>query len=320
MPTVLISDSKILDLAEAAAAFGPDVEVRETAAREAAALQKAAADADALIVDSRTDVSRSVLSALDLAVVGRAGIGVDNVDVTAAGEHGVEVVHVPDYCVEEVSTHAVALGLACLRRLGRFDGAVRDGTWDWSIGQPIARLAGGTVGLVAFGDIARRTAEKFAGFGVDVIASDPYVDAERMRSAGVEKVGVTELLSRSDLCSIHAPLTSETRGLVDADAFERLPDHAVIVNTARGPIVDESALLEALETGEIAGAGLDVRAEEPPCDSPLHDRDDVVLTPHVGWYSTAARRDLTRTVVGDVQRVLDGDAPRNPVDRDADWL
>ena len=318
MHTVVVSDTKVLDLE--GDAFGPDVELVRTGAHAPEAVIDAARDADALIVDSETRVTREVFDALDLTVVGRSGIGVDNVDVAAAAEFGVPVVNVPDYCIDEVATHALSLLLACFRRLHAFDRSVRAGEWDWSVGQPIPRLAGSTVGLVGFGKIGRRTAAKLRGFDVDVLAHDPYVADYRMRDLDVEQVDFDDLLARSDACSIHVPLTDETRGMFGAVEFSAMRDDAVLVNTARGPVVDEAALHDALVEGELAAAGLDVREDEPPGNSPLHGLENVVLTPHVAWYSEASRRQLTETVVTDVRRVLDGESPENPVDPDSGWF
>jgi D-3-phosphoglycerate dehydrogenase len=180
-------------------------------------------------------------------------------------------------------------------------------------------LAGSTIGLVAFGKIARRHARKLQGFAVDVLAVDPYVPNYRMADLGVEKVAFDELLSRSDVVSIHAPLTDDTEGLFDAAAFERMQESAHLVNTARGSIVDEGALAAALDAGEIAGAGIDVFEAEPASDSILFERDDVVLTPHVAWYSEESLEDLSRGVAEDGVRVLEGDEPRAPVSLDQAW-
>lgn len=318
---ILVSDSKIIDLAAAADVFdGLDVTIERTDVTEPGELVEVVPGADALVVDSGTQVTRAVLAAADsLAVVGRSGIGVDNIDVAGAVDRGVAVVNVPDYCVEEVSTHALGLILACLRKLPQFDRAVKSGAWDWSVGEPIHRLRGSTVGLVAFGKIARRLAAKLDGFGVDVVAYDPYVDESEMAGAGVEKVTFETLLARSDAVSVHTPLTGETEEMFGEDAFRSMRQEAVFVNTSRGGVVDEDALIRALEGGEVAAAGLDVRRSEPPDPSPLSEMASVVLTPHVAWYSEDARLELNRSVAEDVARVLRGEQPRNPVDPEAGW-
>ena len=318
---VLVSDAKVLDLdthGDPLESIGAQIET--TDAKRPDELVEAAAGADALIVDSVAQVTAEVFERVDsLRVVGRGGIGVDNIDVGAAADNGVIVVNVPAYSVEEVSTHALGLLLGCVRRLGRYDRAVKGGEWDWSLGAPIHRFRGETVGLVAFGKIARRLASKLRGFDVDVVAADPYVSDRRMEEFGVARVSFDELLDRARYVSVHAPLTDETRGLFDATTFEAMQDRAILVNTARGPIVEEAALADALENGPLAAAGLDVREEEPPGASPLHDRDDVLLTPHTAWYSEESRAELSATISEDVARVLRGDEPTNPVDPGADW-
>ncbi|RKD88120.1 C-terminal binding protein [Halopiger aswanensis] len=282
--------------------------------------ERAVADAGtaaaAIVVDVNTPVSAETIAALEEAsVIARAGTGVDNIAVDAAADAGITVVNAPEYSTDEVATHALSLLLACRRQLGRYDREVADGEWNWLPERPYPRVRGSTLGVVSFGTIARRLVDLAAGFDLEVLAYDPYVDPAVADEYGVELVSFDELLARSDAVTIHAPLTDETRGLFDADAFAALPDHAVVVNVGRGGIVDEAALATALENGEIAGAGLDVMAEEPPSpsDSPLLDRDDVLLTPHAAWYSADSHAELNETVAADVRRVLQGQPPENPV-------
>jgi len=318
---ILVSDSKVIDLESGQSAFADmDATLRTTGAREPDELIEAAAGVDALIVDASTEVTGKVLLSLDsLQVVGRSGIGVDNVDLETAQELGILVVNVPDYCLDEVSTHALGMLLSCARKLPQFDAAVKDGEWDWSSARPIRRLKGQTVGIVGFGKIGRSFAQKLRGLGVDVLVYDPYVSATDLAGFDVTRVEFEELLTESDFVSVHAPLTAETRHLIDADALETMPDHAILVNTARGPVVDEDALVAALEDDKLAGAGLDVRDPEPPSDDSLVDFDNVVLSPHTGFYSEDARRELTRSVSEDVARVLQDEKPRNPVDPSSGW-
>lgn len=319
---VVVSDTKVMDVETRAAVLDAvDATVETTDADNPAAVATAVEDADALIVDASTQVTAEVIDAADsLKVVGRAGIGLDNIDVHAAADGGVTVVNVPDYSVEEVSTHAFALMLACLREIPTFDRSVKSGEWEWSVGQPMHRLAGSTVGLVAFGKLARRFAAKLQGFNVDVVAYDPYVPEYRMRDLGVESVTFETLLADADIVSLHAPLTDETREMVDSDALNQMREDALLVNTARGGLVDETALYDALVNGELSGAGLDVRESEPPGESSLHGLDSVVCSPHVGWYSEESRIELTQTVAEDVVRVLRGEAPTNPVDPETSWF
>lgn len=280
----------------------------------------AAKGASAILVDARTPITAEVLEALDsLVVVGRLGIGVDNIDVRAAADAGITVVHAPAYCVDEVSTHTVALLLGWVRNLVAFDQSVRRGAWKDEVERTPRRVRGTTIGLFGFGRISRAVSEKLVGYGVDVIAYDRYVEASTMAEYSVTRVGFDELLRASDAISIHAPLTDETRGVFDASAFEHMKSTAVLVNTARGPIVQTSALLDALEAGSIRGAALDVFEDEPVRSSPLFERDEVIVTPHVAWLSTEARHDRSRIVAEDIVRVLSGEPPENPVDTEAGY-
>lgn len=281
----------------------------------------AAEGADGVIVSAGVPLDREFFEAVpSIQVVGRAGIGVDNIDLSAARENGIKVLHVPEYCIEEVSTHALSLTLACGRRLPIYNAEVRSGSWDWKDGRPITRATEWTLGLVAFGSIARRVAEKASCFGIDVLAHDPYVERSEMEEWGVEKVDFEELLDRSTAVSVHTPLTPETRGLFDDRAFDRMDRNATIINTARGPVIDEDALYHALITEEIGVAGLDVMVEEPTYDSKLYELDSVIVTPHTAWYSEEAQDELSRNIAEDVGRVLSGEEPENEVQYGAEWI
>jgi D-3-phosphoglycerate dehydrogenase len=318
---VVASDDPMIDAELLAEGLGEDVTVTVAETGTEAAVREAASEAEALVVDVSTPVTAGVLDACpDLRIVARAGVGIDTVDVAAAAERDVVVTNVPEYCTEEVATHTVALALAALRSLGRYDRDVKAGGWDWRAGGEIHRLSGLTFGFVSYGPIARRVRELAEGFGVEFVAYDPYVDAAEMADDGVEKVDFEELLDRTELLSVNAPLTEETRDMVDGTAFERLADHAVVVNTGRGGVVDEAALADALERGAVGAAGLDVFAEEPPEDSPLFARDDAILTPHAAWYSEEARADLHETVAANVRAALAGEAPPDRIDPDLDWV
>ncbi|MFC7097973.1 C-terminal binding protein [Halobaculum marinum] len=316
---VVVSDDPKYDADRIGEMLGCRVETADLSTP--ALLREHAADADAVVVNVDSSVPGDVLADLDLSVVARGAVGVDGVDVAAAADHGVQVVHAPDYCLDEVADHAVALLTALARGVPAYAARAEAGSWDWEPPYPIARLADCTVGLVSFGPIARRFADRIAPLVDDVVATDPYVDDEAFYERDVERVEVDELWRRADHVSVHAPLTDETEGMVDDDAFTSLPSHAVVVNTGRGGVVDEDDLLAALEAGDIAAAGLDVLAEEPPAaDHPLFGREDVVVTPHVGWYSGAADRDLNESIARDIGRVFRGEEPLGLVDPEADWL
>lgn len=284
-------------------------------------LVAAAADADAAVITVYVPVPAEAFEELShLRALARSSVGVAGIDVAAATEAGVAVLHAPEYCRDEVATHTVALLLACVRAIPEYDRAVRDGEWPRTPpSRPLYRLAGDTVGLVAYGRIARSVRERLRGFDLDVVAYDPYVSDDAMAADGVERVGREELFARADHVSVHAPDTSETRDLVDADALAALPEHGVLVNTGRGSVVDEAAVADALDADGIACAGLDVLETEPlPADSPLRGRDDVVVTPHAAWYSEDSRAEVNETVATDVRRVLTGETPAYAAD--ADWI
>jgi D-3-phosphoglycerate dehydrogenase len=313
-PKVVITDSSYPDTAyELEELSTVDATVERIDAQTPAEVIERAADADALL-NQETELTAEVFDALDgLRAVARYGVGVDNIDLAAADEHGVEVINVPSYCEEEVATHAMSLLLACVRRVPLYDAQVKRGEWDWKDGSPIRRLGGETVGFVAFGNIAQRFADLLSGFDLEFLAYDPYQSEAVFDDYGVESVSFEELIDRADIASIHAPLTEETRNLFDAETFTRMDDDALLINVARGSIVDTNALAEALRNDQIGGAGLDVLPEEPPGESPLFDLDDVVLTPHVAWYSRDSIEDLRRSAARGVAQVLRGETPDNRV-------
>ncbi|WP_101296938.1 C-terminal binding protein [Halegenticoccus soli] len=271
-------------------------------------------EADALL-NLRRELGREVIDRLDRCrIVARYGIGVDNVDLEAATERGIHVTNVPGYCVEEVATHALALALALVRGVGRYDSSVARGEWDRDVAAPIRRFSTRTVGVVGFGAIGRAFADRVAALGADVVASDPFLSPADLADGPAELVDFGDLVERADLASVHSPLTEETRGMFDADAFARMKESAFLVNVARGPIVDADALLAALDAGEIAGAGLDVFPSEPPRpDHPLRDHPRVIATPHVAWYSEEANEERRRRAAENVRAALLGDRPADAV-------
>ena len=318
---VAVSDDPMIDAMDLQARLGDTVSVTAADTSTETATIEAASDAHALVVDVSTPVTAEVLAACEnLEIVARAGVGIDNVDVQAAAEHDVVVSNVPDYCTDEVATHTVSLLLACLRKLRSYDDEVKRGGWDWRAGGETHRLSELTLGFVSYGPIARRVRALTAGFDVEYVGYDPYVDAADMADAGVEQVGFEELLDRAELVSVNAPLTDETRNMFDADALDRLADHAIVVNTGRGGVIDEAALARALDRGAIAGAGLDVFSQEPPAENPLFERENAILTPHAAWYSEEARADLHETVAANVRAAFDGETPPDRIDPALDWV
>jgi D-3-phosphoglycerate dehydrogenase len=247
-------------------------------------------------------------------VIGRFGIGVDNIDLPAAKEKGIVVTYVPDYCVMEVSDHAMALLLALARKIPLSNKLVQAGRWEMPAVVPIRRLHGCTLGLVGFGHIPRQVAPKAKAFGLRVITHDPFVSPAALAALGVENVSFDQLLQTSDFISVHAPATPATLGLFNTAAFAKMKKGAMIINTARGPLIDDAALVAALEAGHLGGAALDVLATEPPSiDSPLMGRDNVILSPHTAFYSVEALDELQTKCASDVASVLSGEKPVYPV-------
>lgn len=260
-----------------------------------------------LFATSRLKLTRRVFEETTLDIVGKVGTGIDNVDLDAAADHGVDVTYTPGINALSVAEHALGLSLAALRRTVRCQEMLRDGGWR-DVTPEGTQLSGRTVGIVGFGNIGRRFAGVLRGFNVEILAYDPYVQPEDTELVGASLVSFEELLSRADLVSVHAELTDETRGMLDAEAFAAMKPSAVLVNTARGPLVDQSALVEALRDGQLAGAGLDVFESEPLSpDSPLHGLPNVTVTPHVAARTTAASHACIDRLTDSVGKLLAGE-------------
>jgi D-3-phosphoglycerate dehydrogenase len=243
-------------------------------------------------------------------VIARYGIGLDTIDLDVATEKGIMVTNVPDYCIDEVSDHALALILSLARGVALLDRRVRSGSWTPSDARPVHRLRGSTAGLVGFGRIARALAAKLAPLGFRIVTFDPFVPADAVREAGVEPMTLEELLRGSDVVSVHAPLTEESVHLIGAAELALMKPNAILVNTSRGPLIDLDALRRALDDGQLRGAGLDVlETEPPPSDDPLINRDDVVITPHAAFYSEESVKELQRKAVEQVIEALAGRTP-----------
>jgi D-3-phosphoglycerate dehydrogenase len=320
MDRVVASDDPMIDVGLLDGALDANVVAADTG--DETKLTEAGRGAHALVVDVNTPVTAAVLDELDeLEIVARAGVGIDNVDVAAAAQNGITVTNAPEYCTDEVATHTVALLMDCVRNLTGYDRDVKAGHWGWERSRPLYRMDGRTLGLVSYGPIAKQVRERLRGFDLEVVAYDPYVDEDVMAADGVEKVSLDKLYARADYVSLHAPLTTGTRGMVDADALDAMQDHAVLVNTGRGGLIDEDALAAALEADDVAAAGLDVLCAEPPAsDDPLVSLGNCIVTPHAGWYSVEAREDLNATVATNVRAVFDGETPPDRIDPDTDWL
>ncbi len=299
---------------EALGAIADIVEIRADTPEEFA---DGVRDVDAIITSWGLRIDKTVIDALEKAVcIGVGSVGVDMVDIEAATEAGLVVTNVPDVFIEEVADHAMALLLDMARRTPTMVRMARDG--DWYQARPllskIPRLFGQTLGLFAFGNVGHCMARRAQAFGMRVIAHDPYVSELEITKEGVEPVGFDELLERSDYISVHAPHNDETEHSFSTHAFARMKESAVIINTARGPIIDEVALIAALQSGAIAGAGLDVLEQEPPeLDNPLLSMENVVVTPHVASATTRMRPETRRRVGREVALVLRGKWPMSCV-------
>jgi D-3-phosphoglycerate dehydrogenase len=314
-PLIAVTDSPFPSLDPAKAALARiDPELRLANSASADDILAVARDADAILVTYAKLPGDLLRQLRRCKAIGRFGLGVDNIDIAAAAELGITVTYVPDYCIQEVSDHAMALLLALARKVPQSNALVQTGRWDMPAVVPIHRLAGRVLGLVSFGNIPRALAPKAKAFGLRVVAYDPYVPQHALAAAGVESMSFDRLLEISDFVSIHAPLLPATRGLFNAEVFRKMKQGACLINTARGPLVDEDALLAALDSGRLAGAALDVVAVEPlPKGSRLIGRDNVVLTPHTGFYSVEALNELQTKCAADVARVLSGEKPVYPV-------
>jgi len=272
--------------------------------------------ADAIILYH--DLSR--LSDASLALAGRcrgivrAGVGFNNVDIAAAGRRGIVVCNIPDYGTEEVADHSIGLMLAVARQFHPCDAAIRAGRWDYRTALAAPRLRGKTLGLVGCGRIGAATALRAKAFGLDVVFFDPFLPDGAEKALGVRRVRrLDELMAQSLIVSLHCFLDESTRHLIDAAALAAMPRGGILVNTARGPLVDQAALVDALDSGHLLGAGIDVVEREPLDDERLRRHPRVVLTPHCAFYSIEGFVELRRKTAEEVRRLLTGEPPRNPV-------
>ncbi|MGV0392821.1 phosphoglycerate dehydrogenase [Corynebacterium riegelii] len=303
-PVVLIADKLAPSTVEA---LGDQVEVRWVDGPNRAELLAAVPEADALLVRSATTVDAEVIEAAPkLKIIGRAGVGLDNVDIPAATERGVMVANAPTSNIHSACEHAIALLLSTARQIPAADATLRDGQWKRSSFNGV-EIYGKTVGIVGFGHIGQLFAQRLAAFETTIIAYDPYANPARAAQLGVELVELEELMGRADFVTIHLPKTKETAGMFNAELLGKAKEGQIIINAARGGLVDEQALADAIRAGRIRGAGFDVYATEPCTDSPLFELDQVVVTPHLGA-STVEAQDRAGTDVADsVLKALAGE-------------
>ena len=270
-------------------------------------------DADGLIIQY-FPLPRKMLEGLPRCkVVSRYGVGVDTIDVEAATELGIIVANVPDYCMEEVSDHTLAVFLSLVRKVNSLDRSIRSGIWDFQIAIPIHRLKGMTYGIVGCGRIGRRVARRVSAFGLRVIGYDPYLT----EAGGIQLVPFEQFLVESDFISIHCSLTESSHHLFGRNQFQRMERKPLVINLSRGAVVDEGALIEALEREWISGAALDVLEKEPPDKkNRLMEKDNVILTPHIGFYSEESKSEMKKRTAENVFSVLTGKLPDSVVNRE----
>ena len=271
------------------------VELVPSPSGDEATLARLAAGVDGIMTCFASVTPAVVRAPAQLKVVARYGIGVDNIAVDVATGRDAVVTNVPDYCVEEVAEHALALLFACARRLTKYDRAVRDENWNSAVGTPLYRIAGKTLGIVGFGQIGRRMAAKAQALGLHVLAYSPRLTPADAQEAGCRAVGLADLLKESDFVSLHLPLTPQSAQMFDRARFSQMKSGAIFINTSRGGLVESAALAEALESGHLAAAGVDVLPQEPPePDEPLLRQDNLVVTPHVAFNSEESLAELQR--------------------------
>jgi D-3-phosphoglycerate dehydrogenase len=272
-------------------------------------------DADGILVNLHPLPATVIQELRKCRVISRYGVGYDNVSVETATAKGIWVTRVPDYCLEDVSDQALALLLGCVRKVAFKDRRIREGAWNLHREQPSYRVTGKTLGLIGYGAIARTLHRKLSGFGLGrILVFDPYLDPKKIEENGAESANLRALLKNSDYISVHAPLNDETRGLIGSRELSLMKTTAILVNTSRGPLLEQKAVAQALADGKIAAAGLDVFEAEPlPADSPLRQLDNVILSDHAGWYSEESVAELKTKAAQNVLAVLKGDKPIYPV-------
>ncbi len=270
-------------------------------------------DADAVLLNQAPMTARVIKFLEKCKVISRYGIGYDNVDVKAAEEKGILVTNVPGYCTEEVAEHALGLLLCCVRRIPFKDRGVRDGKWN--LNQPIRRMSGRTLGIIGFGSTGRAFWEKVQGFGFKtILINDPYIEQKLLPGMFGEAASFEKVISESDFISLHVPLKDGTRHLINHQSISMMKEGVVLINVSRGPVIDESALIPALQSGKIGSAGLDVFEREPlPADSPLLLLDNVILTDHSAYYSQEAVSALKMCTAMNARDVLEGKIPKTAV-------
>ena len=283
-----------------------------------ATLMELARDSDAIMTCFAQVTENVVRAAEHCMVIGRFGVGVDNIAVDTATELGIAVTYVPDYCVDEVSDHVMGLLLAWNRKIVLFDRAVKERGWgSQGLTMRIMRLRGKTIGIVGFGRIGQAVANKARAFGMRILATDPVVPSSTVESLGATLVDLHTLLNESDFVSLHTPLINETRNLIGADELAFMKPEAFLINAARGPLIDEDALYSALQSGTISGVGLDVMVDNiPSTNHPLFSLENIIVTPHIAFFSQESTLELEQRAAAEVVSVMHGRMPDNLINPD----
>ena len=315
MPKVLITDYGFPNLEPEMAVFNQaGIEVVTAQCKTEEEVIVAAQGCDALLVQWAPVRERVAAALPDCKLVVRYGIGVDNLDIPALKAHGKAVAYVPDYCIDEVADHAVALSLALARQLPQTHARTLSGTWKITPPAPMPAFRKMTFATLGYGRIARAILDRVRPFGFRLVAHDPYVDPTDMQAAGVMGMDLDSIFSEADILSLHAPLSDTTRHLVNMERLRSMKPTAIIINTARGPLIDTPALAQALHDGVIGGAGIDVYEKEPlEDDHPLRTAPNTILTSHTAWYSQESVPELQRSGALEVARGLTGQPLRNPL-------
>ena len=294
------------------AEIGAEVILAESGTGEP--IDRLVSQVDGILTDQYPITGDLINAAERCKAIARYGVGFEKVDLDAATASGIVVTNVPAYCIDEVTDHAMALLLACARKIPTFDRGVKGGNWDRNIGPPMRRIRGKTLGIIGFGRIGRLIVSKAKAFGLEVIVFDEYISQTVVEGEGATQVALPELLARSDFITIHAPLTTETHELLGEQEFQQMKSTAYVINSARGGIINTVALHRALAEAWIAGAALDVLPEEPPNpDEPLLELENIILTPHVAFLSEESGYDLQVAAATELARVLAGQMPESVV-------
>lgn len=316
---VVVTDYDFRDLSyeEKVLSELPNLEFVKGKARTEEEVIELAKDADG-IINQYAPISAKVVEQLEKCkVISRTGVGVNTIDIPTATEKGIYVCNVPDYCMDEVSDHALALLMSWARKVVLLNSYVKNKVWDFKKGVPIHRFNTQTVGVLGFGRIPRSLVKKLLAIGFNVMVYDPYVPDEEIIKAQAKPASMEEIFQQADFVSVHTPLTKETKGIINKDLFNQAKTSLVIINTSRGPVINEADLIEALRSGQIAGAALDVVEEEPiQPDNPLLEMDNVILTPHAAWYSEESEEEMRTKCARNVLQALKGETPTYLVNRD----